>query len=248
MDLPSAIDVFTQGFAVARSRTHPYLVKRTGGLWIMQDAPRKSAKQHLRRREVIALGADPAKVAKVARAARDDRYVICAFHDGQGRREELEEAYKRLGFRYIIHEPMFVRKLPPAPRGRTPMPVKRVTDVATARLIAKAARRRQIDEKDLADDDASVRLFAAKADGEPVGWVSSIRTRPDASWVSNLYVDPAHRKLGVGASLMRCMLRDDLSRGIHWSVLLASQAGARLYRKLGYDQIATLQMFTPRRK
>lgn len=246
MDLASAIDVFTQGFAAVRSRTHPFLVERIGTIWRLQDGPRRSS-DHQRRREIIALWGDPAKIANLARSSSDGPHTLGIVHDGQGRREEVEEAYKALGYRYIIHEPFFVRTLPPAPRGRAPLPVKRVRSVDVARKVAKAARSRQIAEENLGNDEADWRLFAAMDGGVPVGWVSSIRTRPDAAWVSNLYVERSHRNLGLGASLMRTMLRDDLSRGIRYSVLLASQAGARLYRRLGYDQIGTLQMFTPRR-
>ena len=44
------------------------------------------------------------------------------------------------------------------------------------------------------------------------------------------------------------MLRDDRSGGARAGVLLSSHAGAKLYPLVGYEQIATLYLFTPRKK
>jgi len=41
------------------------------------------------------------------------------------------------------------------------------------------------------------------------------------------------------------MLADDQTLGYRRSVLLGSEPGARLYSRLGYEQIGTLQLFTP---
>ena len=250
MDLASAIDVFTRGFAAVRNRTHPYLVDRLGPLWRLQDAPRPG-KRPPRRREYIAIEGNAVRLDRMVRrdiasAGGEERYSLGIVHDGQGRREEVEQAWKALGYRYIVHEPFFVRTLPPAPRGRSPLPVKRVTNPDLARRVAKAAGSGQIPESAISDDDADWRLFAAWEGAAPVGWVSSIRVRRDAAWVANLYVLPSHRHGGVGGALMRGLLRDDAARGIRYSVLLASFAGARLYPRLGYEQIGALQIFTPR--
>src|SRR5687768_17519448 len=126
--LTAAIDVFTKGFAATRGRTHPCVVERVGPLWLVRDAPRKNPRLE-RRREYVALDTTkPAEVARLIRNGGTDGFALCVIHEGEGRRGDIEEAYKALGFRYIIHEPIFVRRLPPVPRGRTPLPVARVVD------------------------------------------------------------------------------------------------------------------------
>jgi GNAT superfamily N-acetyltransferase len=216
---------------------------------MLHDAPRKNQKLQ-RRWEIVAR--DTTKAAEVMRcicAARPARFALCVVHAGDGRRPDIEAAYKALGMRYIIHEPIFVRKILPVSRSSAPagVSVARVKDLATARRIARAARRGQIREQDLADNSADHRLYAALVGESPVGWVSSIRTHPNAAWVANLYVQAEHRRRGIGAALMCGMLRDDAARGIRHSVLTASQAGAALYRTLKYHQAGTLQVFVPRR-
>ena len=42
------------------------------------------------------------------------------------------------------------------------------------------------------------------------------------------------------------MLQEDRAHGAKQAVLLASHAGAKLYPLLGYEQIATLLIFTPK--
>jgi hypothetical protein len=44
------------------------------------------------------------------------------------------------------------------------------------------------------------------------------------------------------------MLRDDRAAGASAGVLLASHTGAKLYPSVGYEQIGTLLLFTPRKR
>jgi len=44
------------------------------------------------------------------------------------------------------------------------------------------------------------------------------------------------------------MLRDDRGGGAETAVLLASHAGAKLYAAVGYGQIGTLLILTPRKR
>jgi ribosomal protein S18 acetylase RimI-like enzyme len=52
--------------------------------------------------------------------------------------------------------------------------------------------------------------------------------------VLNVYVEPAWRRRGVAAALMRTMLEHLAGRGIHRIVLHASPEGRRLYERLGF--------------
>jgi GNAT superfamily N-acetyltransferase len=111
--------------------------------------------------------------------------------------------------------------------------------------LAKAARSRQVLPAHFAKHSL-LRQYAA-LDGElPIGWVRSIVVG-DATWVSNMYVEPKYRRRGIGKSLLARMLRDDRAAGAEMSVLLSSHTGALLYPHVGYERIGTLLLFTPRR-
>jgi predicted N-acetyltransferase YhbS len=143
-------------------------------------------------------------------------------------------------------------KRPEAPRGvlklaqtTTNDQVVRVRTNELAALIKAAVGRRQILEEKL--EDEALRLYAAFEEGKPVGWVRSIQGPHNSRWVSNLYVDAAHRRKGLGSALMNAMLADDQHSGADYSVLLASKVGSKLYPTLGYEQIGLLQLFAPPR-
>jgi predicted acetyltransferase len=61
-----------------------------------------------------------------------------------------------------------------------------------------------------------------------------------------MYVDPTHRRCGIGQALLARMLRDDRTHRSTCSVLTASHTGALLLR-VGYERIGTLFMFAPKR-
>lgn len=244
MDLPDVIDTFTLGFSASRSITYPFIVERVGPLWMMRDKPRSDAKKE-RNREYVALDTSAARVVKTIGRTKPRGYVICVAHRGTKRNAGIEAEYKALNYRYARGEPFFVKEVTPIPRRKSPLPVRRVDTLEAARIVAKAARARQIDEKQITQDDPDARLFAAYDGKAPVGWVSSIRTVPTYAWVANLFVDRRHRNKGIGRALMLAMLRDDAERGITHSVLTASTAGSLLYPKIGYEQVGMLQLFLP---
>lgn len=253
MDLSAAIDCFTLGYAAGRSQTHPCLVRRVAPLWVVEDAPRKNPKLYRKREFVVLADAAPDRVVKLIASVGPGRYALCVIHPGPGRDAEVEDAYKSRGYRYMTHEKFFVRALPPVPRvadtGR--IAVKRITDLDDAQRVNKAARCRQIPDEQFDAEDPDAVLFAAlehpASKCTPVGWVGSVRTDPTTAWVQNLHVLASHRRRGLGRALMKRMLQHDARRGITHSVLLASAAGALLYPQVGYEQLGTLQLFTPRR-
>jgi predicted acetyltransferase len=61
-----------------------------------------------------------------------------------------------------------------------------------------------------------------------------------------MFVDPSHRRRGIGQALLSKMLWDDQAHGSKCSVLTATHAGALLYPRVGYERIGTLFMFGPR--
>src|SRR5205823_1132546 len=103
----------------------------------------------------------------------------------------------------------------------------------------------QILPEHLSEEDRVCRLYAAFQNDKPIGWVRSIRTHPDCAWVSNMFVNPEHRRKGIGRTLLSAMLDDDAHFGVRWSVLLSSLTGAMLYPHLGYHEQGMLLLFSP---
>jgi GNAT superfamily N-acetyltransferase len=63
------------------------------------------------------------------------------------------------------------------------------------------------------------------------------RLDPRMAWVYNVFVDPGHRGLGVATQLMDAMHGWCREQGIERLALNATEAGARVYRELGYGAV-----------
>lgn len=244
MDLERIVDVVVRGFSAVRSRTHPYPVRKFGALWFVADAPGGGLRD-VRNSEWFAVGLPSDGEISAMRAGLTDRYRLCIAHGGLERDIALEASLKKRQFAYVAGEPIFVCDARRFARVAGPAEISRVSDETLATAIGKLARGRQIAQSEIGNDAAAGRLFVARVDGVPVGWVSSIRIDQTAGWVSNLFVVPTHRRRGIGSALMRGLLRDDRSRGISLTVLTSSKAGAGVYEGVGFRQVGLLQVFRP---
>jgi GNAT superfamily N-acetyltransferase len=255
--IDDAIETFVRGFCVSKSRTHPYLAERVGSLWAMRDAPRKNPRDY-RKEEWIARGVEPREVDAVARRHTRGRFFICSVFGNDEADEPLRAEYKRLGYRLLGSEPLFVHRLARVPRGDSPAKIQQVRTAAMAERYGRATRSRPIPAAELTGD--SFRQYVAiearsivagrrqeDAMGEIVGWVRSI-TAGDSTWCSDMYVRETHRRRGIGRALLAKMLRDDRARGSKQSVLLSSKTGALVYPTVGYEQIGTLLIWAPQRR
>jgi ribosomal protein S18 acetylase RimI-like enzyme len=240
MNITAAAEVFLVGFSATRSMTHPYLIRRFDGMAVMEDGPRKRGA--FRTSEYIAVDCSPAKVVAACKGDATGKYAISAIYPGPGPFPEIERRFRDLGCRLMTREPMFTQRGLPAPH-RTGIDVRRVREPAELVKISQAARSRQLNPSELSLPNPTMRLFAAWVDSEPVGWVRSVRCSEEATWVSNLWVNPDYRRQGIGGALMTTMLYDDRDLGFEVSVLLASHAGAMLYPQLGYERIGTLLLY-----
>jgi GNAT superfamily N-acetyltransferase len=239
-----AIEVFVQGFCYTRSFTHPYLAERVGPLWVMRDAPRKRG--NYRGEEWVAHGVPPAEIDQIARQQTRGRFsicVICALDEPQ---EAARSGFKALGYRLLRTEPLMVHSLVQIPHFEAPARVERVLSEELAARLARAARSRQILPEHFTAD-AKLRQYVALIDDELVGWVRSIVVG-DATWCSNMYVHPDHRRRGIARALLSRMLQDDRAGGAQSAVLLASHTGAKLYPVVGYEQTGELLLFAPKER
>ena len=241
--LPHVIEVFARGFCFTSSFTHPYLAERIGKIWAVRDAPRKRG--DYRREEWIAHGVAPEVIDETARKHTRGRFAVCAFYGVDESDQPLRAGFKALNYRLGGTEPMMVHELKRIPRFEEPVEIVRVRTEDLAERVNKAARSRQVLPEHLAKD-TPLRQYAALADGKPVGWVRSIDVG-QATWCADMYVVPEFRRRGIARAIMSRMLRDDRAHGSKLAVLTASHAGAKLYPIVGYKQIGTLMLYTPKK-
>ena len=243
-EIEFAIEVFVRGHSATRSRTFPYEVSRVGPLWLMRDAPRRNPRDY-RKEEWIAHDVDPRKVDAIARRHARGRFFVCAMIADGEPDGPTRAAYKSLGYRLLPPEGVFVQRLKRIPKPPSPALIERVRTPELAARLGKVTRTRPI-ASNLLGDDAPFRQYVARDGEHIVGRVRSVDAA-GASWCADMYVDPAHRRRGIGLALLSKMLRDDRSLGSRCSVLTASYTGALLYPRVGYERIGTLLMFAPSR-
>ena len=241
--LQESIEVFVRGFSFTRCVTHPYLVERIETVWVTRDGPRKRG--NYRVEEWIAYGVSPTEMDRIARQHTRGRYAICAFHAAGESDEPLRAGFKALQYRLAGTEPLMVHPLKSIPRIDTVATIERVCTQAMADRLAKAARSRQLLPEHLTSD-GDVRQYVALIDDQLGGWVKSVVVG-DETYCADMYVVPAFRRQGIAKAMMCRMLRDDRANGAKRAVLTASHVGAKLYPVVGYKQIATLFLYTPKK-
>ncbi len=245
-ELDQAIETFVRGMAFAGSFTHPYVPTRVGRcVWVVRDAERKRAADY-RREEWVVRGMNAREVDALARAKTRGRFCIvpvCATDEDE---TQIRAGYKQLGYRLHAIEPLMVHsmhRIPSATALPSGVRIERVLSADLAERLRKAAGRRAVRSEHLRRD-APVRQYVALMDDRVIGWVKSITFGTDA-WVSNMYVQPKHRRRGIGTAMLVRMLRDDRTAKVKRSVLSASRAGSMLYERVGYQTIGELLAFTP---
>ncbi|WP_246707091.1 GNAT family N-acetyltransferase [Mesorhizobium sp. NZP2077] len=216
----------------------------------MRDAPRKNARDYRGEEWVVHDVAAQEADAIVRQHARPGFAisVVIANDEPDG---PTRTAYKALGYRLLRTEGFFVQPLrqissPPAAVSPAVVSIERVQTVERAAQLAAIIRRRPI-AADLLGDDAPFRQYVAVDGDEIVGRVRSIDA-VGATWCAAMYVEPSHRRRGIGQALMSRMLQDDQARGARCSMLLATHAGALLYPRMGYERIGTLLIFGPKKR
>ncbi len=242
--LQEALEVFARGFCFARSFAHPYLAERIEAVWAVRDAPR--ARGDYRREEWIAHGIAPREMDRIARAHTRGHFAICAIHAHGEEDHALRTGFKELGYRLNSTEAVMLHDLKRIPRAVAPVQIARVLDRDMAQRVNAAAGSRQMQDEHLAKD-APLRQYVALAEGELAGWVRSIHL-PCGTWCSNMWVQPAYRRQGIARAMLCKMLRDDRAAGAKRAVLTASHAGAKLYPLVGYREVGTLMLYTPKKR
>jgi GNAT superfamily N-acetyltransferase len=193
----------------------------------------------------VAHGVDPREVDAVARRHTRGRFFICSVQIDNASDQQLRAEYKRLGYRLLSAEPLFVHDLRRIPRPKSPVRISQVRTRRLAEQFAKATRSRLLSPAYFAGE-APFRQYVALVDGDIVGWVRSVAAGR-STWCSDMYVRDGHRRRGIGTAMLAKMLRDDRALGANKSVLLSSKTGALLYPRVGYARIGTLLIWAPKK-
>jgi GNAT superfamily N-acetyltransferase len=90
-----------------------------------------------------------------------------------------------------------------------------------------------------------LRLYEARVDGDPV-CVLGIHDNADDAEVYFVATLPDHRGQGLARRLLHQALVDARDRGLTVSNLQATKMGYRIYERLGYEPICTLEMWERR--
>jgi GNAT superfamily N-acetyltransferase len=250
LTLPHAIDVVAAALALNRSIVQPAEVVRHGPLWIMRDADARPGKG--RREEIFAFGAPP---AEVVRAVQDygphGNYALEPFIALGDDTEATKRAYKSLGYRLSYSETLFVCPL----RGRAPAggawDVRRITTLEQARRVTLeifGKANRKLRPEDLTGARPKMRYYCVEVDGQAVAVARSLMPRSGVTWLHDVHTVPDYRRRGIATALIDHILMEDARLGSRHSVLLASEAGSKVYPGLGYQLRAILQIYNPLRK
>jgi ribosomal protein S18 acetylase RimI-like enzyme len=88
--------------------------------------------------------------------------------------------------------------------------------------------------------------FVALADGRPVG-LCMLGIRGDEGWIGGMGVVAAHRRAGIGESLLQTVLGVARSRGlrrVRLEVLQENDPAWLLYEKLGFERLRVVDVWT----
>jgi ribosomal protein S18 acetylase RimI-like enzyme len=86
------------------------------------------------------------------------------------------------------------------------------------------------------------RHWLGRLDGRPVGTATIVVAR-DASSLHNISTVPSARRQGIGAALTSAALAEARARGHRLAVLHASELGAPVYRRLGFQSASTTALY-----
>jgi len=159
------------------------------------------------------------------------------------------------GFRDWRHEPWFLRGPSESTRAGTP-PELQIVEVATAQeveeLEAVSVRGFEKDENATIEpgalhpptilEDPRMVLWLGRVDGKPIGAAMSYRT-DEAVGIFGVTTIPSMRRLGYGAALTRAAMLADCGLP---SILAPSPEGEQVYRRLGFDPVGELRIWSRR--
>jgi GNAT superfamily N-acetyltransferase len=121
--------------------------------------------------------------------------------------EPTRTAYKALGYRLLATEGLSVQRLKPIPQLPHPVAIEPVCTPELAVRLGKVTRTWPI-PSNLLGQDAPFRHYVQSMEAISLGACAVA-----ATWCGDMYVNPSHRRCGIGQALQSTMLRNDRARG-----------------------------------
>jgi ribosomal protein S18 acetylase RimI-like enzyme len=94
----------------------------------------------------------------------------------------------------------------------------------------------------LVEPQSGLEHFVARWDGEPCA-ISTLLAAPLAAGVYHVTALPAYRGRGLGRAMTLAVMRAAQRRGYASAILFATPAGFPLYQRLGFETVATAELF-----
>ena len=138
-EIDYAIGVFVRGFCFGKSLTHPYEFSRIENVWYLRDAERSNPRNY-RKEEWVAYRVEPRDVDRVAREHTRGRFFVCAVCGRDESDEPMRSEFKRLGYRLLSTEPLFLHCLKKVPRHPSPLRIAQVRSAPMAEPLAPLPR------------------------------------------------------------------------------------------------------------
>jgi GNAT superfamily N-acetyltransferase len=253
LTIPKALDVVVASLALNRSITAPAEWVRHGPLWILRDiAPKPGKKCIPRLEEAFAFGAPPREVVQALKDyGPKGRFTLDPLFAASETEEAIADAkreYKSLGFRHGLSEPLFVCPLAGYKRMQSEWQIRRVTTMEEATRVTVevfGVKHRKLRPEDLSSARPAMRYYYVEVGGRAVAAARSLMALPKKTWMHDVKTRDEYRRRGIASALMNHILLEDAKLGAQYSVLLASTLGAKLYPKVGYQQIGLLHIYQP---
>ena len=134
--------------------------------------------------------------------------------------------------RSITFQDRFLNPTYPVQPVRSTADLKRFNSVLGGSLALRA---------DMLQDD--FHYYYLLLGGTAVSQARSWQARPFISWESQVNTDPNYQRLGYGTAVMTHLLKENAMMGVGTSTLLATNAGVRLYQRLGYTNQMTIASY-----
>jgi ribosomal protein S18 acetylase RimI-like enzyme len=235
---------FIRGFVQLEQAIRPVAVGNFGPV-TMARWPESGRRGETYTEEFFAVEADPrAIITAVHTANPGPNHFVSDIHSYRG---PMRDEFKEVGYHYGGSEPFMVLDLTQLMLTESAHSVVDVTDLALAECLVAAQIRDSASVRPTTRahlDDASFLLKTIIIDNEPVAGGKGVLI-DDMLYVSDISTLPSHRHKGLAAAIMTALQESAREKGARFAVLSATDMAANLYRKLGYEQKATLDYYHP---
>jgi GNAT superfamily N-acetyltransferase len=171
-------------------------------------------------------------------------HVLTVFgHDGS----EVEERFERHGYHLAWSNMLMARALS-ADAARPSDGVGSIRPMSSESDVAEANAIKQENPSSLAAiDDAHLHDYVAEVSGTIVGKAQIVTVNSRTAYVSDMYVRPDHRRMGLGGRLLEILHTSALTMGAGEMILVPSLMTRQVafYERFGYRDVVSMHLLIP---